>query len=162
MIHSDFSSSTYRPKFLVYILRTSKIKHTKKHPSKGVPKIKIWNDTQKCLLLFKIAQAMDEVDIFSQFQNSWVLSLSGMSKNVKKCQHHCTLMPIDRWWWCYSCYKYMMLKNISKCQNAGMLAKSLSVTGISTSSQLPQSGIGIPASRSVWYYWSRISPALSS
>jgi hypothetical protein len=40
--------------------------------------------------------------------------------------------------------------------------KSKSGIGIFTGFQLSQSGIGIPASESVRYCWSRISPALPS
>ncbi len=110
----------------------------------------------------KIVQTMDEVDIFLPISKCLGPKFI---RDVQKCEkmptslhhnvHRQMLMVLFL-------LKDMMLKIISKCQNAGMLAKSQSVTGISTSSQLPQSGIGIPASRSVWYYWSRISPALSS
>ncbi len=43
----------------------------------------------------------------------------------------------------------------------GIPGKSYSGIGISSGSQLPQSGIGIPASGSVQYRWPRISPSLS-
>jgi hypothetical protein len=46
----------------------------------------------------------------------------------------------------------MMLKN----QNF-MRGKSLSSFGIFTNGQLPQSGIGIPASGSAWWHWSGIA-----
>jgi hypothetical protein len=41
-----------------------------------------------------------------------------------------------------------------------MPEKGKSGIGIFAGSQLSQSGIGIPASRSVLYRWSRISPSL--
>jgi hypothetical protein len=46
--------------------------------------------------------------------------------------------------------------------NAGMPEKNKSGIGIFTGSHLLQSGIGIPASGSVRYRWSRISLALPS
>jgi hypothetical protein len=46
--------------------------------------------------------------------------------------------------------------------NAGMPEKSYSGIGISSNSQLSQSGISLPHQGSVRYRWSRISPALPS
>jgi hypothetical protein len=43
-----------------------------------------------------------------------------------------------------------------------MPGKSLTGIVIFTGFSLYQSGIGIPASGSVWYRWSRITPVLSS
>ncbi len=104
------------------------------------------------------AQAMNEIGIFCQFQNPQFIG------DVQKCEkmpailhpnvHRQMLMVL----FLLNSYD---LKNLSKCRMPECRQKQ-SVTGISTSSQLPQSGIDIPASRSVRYYWSRISPTLSS
>jgi hypothetical protein len=51
---------------------------------------------------------------------------------------------------------------MSKSRNVGMPEKSYSGIGIFTGIQPSQSGVSIPASGSVWYRWSRISPALPS